>query len=99
MTGRRSASAARSAGRQAGGSLNLIHRNKVPAPMLARLCGVLTPAIRAVRPALYAPLDWVAALPGGPVRHMALLRATVAVVVAVDSPLRAILLRGAYEPK
>ena len=43
--------------------------------------------IQLIRRALYAPLEVFYYLPGGPVRHLALLRFVVDLIVRIDTPL------------
>lgn len=50
----------------------------------------MTPFIRVLRRGLYWPLDHLSELPGGPVHWLWLMR----LVVRIDAPLRAYLLRG-----
>lgn len=56
---------------------------------------VLKPMIQAVRRDLYAPLRLLSLLPVDPLRYVALTR----LILAVDAPLRRVLLGGAYGAK
>lgn len=65
-------------------SLNLIHTNISPNPASMRVPGRFAPAIRVVRKALWAPVNLVHFLPGGPLRYLWFVR----LVGTIDTPLR-----------
>lgn len=57
-----------------------------------RVSGRFAPRlIRPLRAALYAPVDALAYLPGGPVRWLSLVRFVVGVVERLDRPMRSVL--------
>ena len=80
------------------GSQDLIHRNNcsestsMRVPRRFRLLPT-TPFIHNIRRALFAPLELVQYLPGGPLQHLAWLRYVVFFLVVIDKPLRHELLR------
>lgn len=65
-------------------ALNLIHTNNCSNPASMRVPGRFGPAIRVVRKALWAPVNLVPHLPGGPLRYLWLVR----LVTTIDTPLR-----------
>ena len=71
-----------------GRSLNLIHRNNSPKPAFMRVSGRLNFLIRPARALLYAPVNAIPYLPGGPLRWLWIAR----LVVRIDQPLRAALI-------
>ena len=76
--------------------LNLIHRNNCSNPAAMRVSGRFAPRLlRPVRAVLYWPVQAIPYLPGGPVRYLWLVR----FVVALDAPLRRILLGRALHAR
>lgn len=79
-----------------GGSLNLIHGNKVPNPVSMRVSGRFAPRLlRPVRAALYWPLLAIPHLPGGPLHYLWVVR----FIVELDAPLRRLILGRALHAK
>lgn len=66
----------------------------VQAHVPMRVTGWLTVVVVWGRRGLFLPLDWVAKLPVGPLRRVALLRVAASIVLFLDRPLRAYLCRG-----